>query len=150
MDQPSRIPILYMLYDRGIATGRGRAVKVDFEKLEGTADDADMLHGYHHPCLGGPRQMLKSIIRSKVLAVRSAAVLSCGATCSLSWTSQQSNGRTPGFSMYCVLQLILLPDSFRSACFAVMTDAPPSLRQVKIIKKVQTWVYVFIHSTCSI
>ena len=65
-----------MLYDRGIVTGRGRAVQDDFEKLEGAAVDADMLHRYHHPCLGCPRQMLKSTNGSKVLAVRSAAVLS--------------------------------------------------------------------------
>ena len=56
----------------------------------------------------------------------------------------KNNGRSPSFTMYCVLQVIMLPDVFRSACSAVMTDAPPSLRQVKIIKKYQRG-YMFLY-----
>ena len=65
-----------MLYDSGIVTGRGQAEVDDFEKLEGAAVEADMLHRYHHPSLGCPRRMLKSTNGSQVFAVRSAAVLS--------------------------------------------------------------------------
>ena len=65
-----------MLYDRGIVTGRGRAEVDDFEKLEGATDTVDMLHRYHHPYVGGPRQMLTSTNGDTVLAVRSAAILS--------------------------------------------------------------------------
>ena len=65
-----------MMYDSGILTGRGLAVQDDFEKLEGATDTADMLHRYHQPYLGGPRQMLKSTNGDKVLAVRSAVILS--------------------------------------------------------------------------
>ena len=35
LNQPSRIPILYMMYDSDIVTGRSRTVQDDFEKLEG-------------------------------------------------------------------------------------------------------------------
>ena len=65
-----------MMYDSGILTGRGLAVKDDFEKLEGATDTVDMLLRYHHPYLGGPRQMLKHTNGDTVLAVRSAAILS--------------------------------------------------------------------------
>ena len=65
-----------MMYDRGILTGRGQAVQDDFEKLEGAAGTVDMLHRYHHPYLGGPRQMLNSTNGNEVLAARSAAILS--------------------------------------------------------------------------
>ena len=63
LDQPSRIPILYMMYDSGIITGRGQAVQDDFEKLERATDTVDMLHRDHHPYLGGPRQMLNKYKR---------------------------------------------------------------------------------------
>ena len=49
------------MYDSGILTGRGQAVQDDFEKLEGATDTVDMLQRYHHPYLGGPRQMLNQI-----------------------------------------------------------------------------------------
>ena len=65
-----------MMNDSGILTGRGQAVQDDFEKLEGAADTVDMLHRYHHPYLGGPRQMLKCTNGDTFLAVRSAAILS--------------------------------------------------------------------------
>ena len=65
-----------MMYESGILTGRGQAVQDDFEKLEGTNGTVDMLHRYHHPYLGGPRQMQKSTNGDTVLAVRSAAILS--------------------------------------------------------------------------
>ena len=65
-----------MMYDSGIITGRGQAVQDDFEKLEGTTDTADMLHRYHQPYVGAPRQKLKSTNGDKVLAVRSAVILS--------------------------------------------------------------------------
>ena len=58
-----------MLYDRGIVTGRGRAEVDDFEKLEGAAVEADMLHRDHHQYLGCPRRMLKSTHVDKVVAV---------------------------------------------------------------------------------
>ena len=65
-----------MMYDGGILTGRGQDVQDDFEKLERATDTVDMLHRYHHPYLGGPRQMLKSTNGDTVLAVRSAVILS--------------------------------------------------------------------------
>ena len=65
-----------MMYDSGILTGRGQDVQEDFEKLERATDTVDMLHRYHHPYLGGPRQMLTSTNGDTVLAVRSAAILS--------------------------------------------------------------------------
>ena len=65
-----------MMYDSGIITGRGQAVQDDLENLEGAIDTADMLHRYHQPYLGGPRQMLNSTSGDKVLAVHSAAILS--------------------------------------------------------------------------
>ena len=65
-----------MLYDRGSSTGRDLTVKDLFEKVEGALVDDDMLHRYHHMYLGGRRRMLNSTNGSKVLAVRSAAVLS--------------------------------------------------------------------------
>ena len=65
-----------MMYDSRIITGRGQAVQDDFEKLEGAADTADMLHRYHQPYLGGRRHMLRSSNGDKVLAARSAAILS--------------------------------------------------------------------------
>ena len=46
-----------MLYDRGIVTGRGRAEVDDFEKLEGAAVEADVLHRDHHQYLGCPRRI---------------------------------------------------------------------------------------------
>ena len=58
-----------MMYDSGILTGRGQAVQDDFEKLEGAAVEADMLHRDHHQYLGCPRRMLKSINGDKVWAV---------------------------------------------------------------------------------
>ena len=58
-----------MLYDRGIVTGRGRAEVDDFEKLEGAAVEADVLHRDHHQYLGCPRRMLNSTNGDKVLAV---------------------------------------------------------------------------------
>ena len=58
-----------MMYDSGILTRRGQVVQDDFEKLEGATDTADMLHRYHHPYLGGPRQMLHSANGNKVLAL---------------------------------------------------------------------------------
>ena len=64
------------MYDSGILTGRGQAVQDEFEKLEGATGTVDMLHRYHHPYLGGPRQMLKSTNEDTVLVVRSAAILS--------------------------------------------------------------------------
>ena len=64
------------MYDSGILTGRGQAVQDEFEKLEGATDTADVLHRYHQPYLGGPRQMLKSTNGDKVFAVRSAAISS--------------------------------------------------------------------------
>ena len=65
-----------MMYDSGIITGRGQAVQDDFEKLEGATDTVDMLHRYHQPYLGSPRQMQKSTNGDKVFAVRSAVILS--------------------------------------------------------------------------
>ena len=65
-----------MMYDSGILTGRGQAVQDDFENREGATDTVGMLHRHHHPYLGGPRQMLKSTNGDKVLAVRSAVILS--------------------------------------------------------------------------
>ena len=65
-----------MMNDSGILTGRGQAVQDAFEKLERATGTADMLHRYHQPYLGGPVQMLKSTDGDKVLAVRSAAILS--------------------------------------------------------------------------
>ena len=65
-----------MMYDGGILTGRGQDVQDDIEKLERATDTVDMLHRYHHPYLGGPRQMLKRTNGDTVLAVRSAAILS--------------------------------------------------------------------------
>ena len=49
-----------MSYDRGIVTGRGLAEVDDFEVVGEAVVEADMLHGYHHQYLGGPRRMLKS------------------------------------------------------------------------------------------
>ena len=40
----------------------------DFEVVGEAVVEADMLHGYHHQYLGGPRRMLKSTNGSKVLA----------------------------------------------------------------------------------
>ena len=65
-----------MMYDGGILTGRGQDVQDDFEKLERATDTVDMLHRYHHPYLGGRRQMLTSTNGDTVLAVRRAAILS--------------------------------------------------------------------------
>ena len=43
--QPSRIPILYMMYDSDIVTGRGLAEEDDFEVVRGAAIDADTYLG---------------------------------------------------------------------------------------------------------
>ena len=74
--QPSRIPKSFMLYDRGIVTGRGLAEVDDFEEVGGAAVEADTLHRYHHQYLGCPRRMLKSTNGGKVLAASSAPYLS--------------------------------------------------------------------------
>ena len=58
-----------MWYDRGTVTGRARAEVDGFEKPEGAAVEADMLHRDHHQYLGCPRRMLKSTNGDKVLAV---------------------------------------------------------------------------------
>ena len=76
LDQSSRIPILYMLYDSDIATGPGSAKVIGFEVVKGSTIEADTYLGHHRRSLGDRRRMLNSTNGNKVLAVRSAAVLS--------------------------------------------------------------------------
>ena len=60
LDQSSRIPILYMLYDSDIATGRGSAKVFGFEVVKGSTIEADTYLGHHRRSLGDRWRMLKS------------------------------------------------------------------------------------------
>ena len=65
-----------MLYDSDIVTGRGSVNVSGFEIVKGSWIEADTYLGHHRRSLGDLRRMLKSTNGNKVLAVRSAAVLS--------------------------------------------------------------------------
>ena len=110
LDQSSPIPILYMLYDSYIATGRGSAKVFGFEVVKGSTIEADTYFGHHHRSLVGRRRMLKSTNGNKVLAVRSVAVLSCGVKCSLTWAPDRATSRCCVFAASYVLHKIVVSD----------------------------------------
>ena len=93
LDQSSRIPILYMLYDSDIATGRGSAKVFGFEVVKGSTIEADTYLGHHRRSLGDRWRMLKSTNGGTITAAQTAPHWFHLVLCGLTWAPDRATRR---------------------------------------------------------
>ena len=110
LDQSSRIPILYMLYDSDIATGRGSAKVFGFEVVKGSTIEADTYLGHHHQSPVDRRRMLKSTNEGMIAAAYTAPYWFRLVLHSLTWAPDRATSRCCVIAASCVLRRIVVSD----------------------------------------
>ena len=110
LDQSSRIPILYMLYDSNIVTPRGSARVFDFKVFKVSTIEADTYLGHHRRSLGDRQRMLNSTNEGTIKAAYTAPYWFRLVLHSLTWAPDRATSRCCVFAASCVLHRIVVSD----------------------------------------